>query len=203
VNECGDKRWVCVVICCYLSSTVPLNIVSLNGCKKKENMSANGTVRVWKHAGNSCVSVCKKHTICLCSLLVSYSKNDCACVCRLCVCVCVSLCGWWSPRPSGARLPAVTGARLKLGDQKDEWWRDVAASAAGAAGVKRDAALNNHRGAFCLGRACLDLLPVHFQLRPDHQRDRWPARASDISPSSKHSDIVSDLLSGLLQFSLK
>lgn len=60
----------------------------------------------------------------------------------------VCLCGWWSPRPSGARLPAVAGARLKLGDQKDQWWRDVAASAAGAAGVKRDSALNNHQAGF-------------------------------------------------------
>lgn len=133
------------------------------------------------HAVNS---VCKKHTICWC-LLLHLRRNDCACMCRSCVC----LCGWWSLWPSAALLPAVAEARLRLGHQKDQRWRAIAASAAGTAGVKRDAALNSHQAGFSLGRASLDPPAAHFQLRLDHQCDRWLVRGWH-QPSSQHSEIV-------------
>ncbi len=73
-----------------------------------------------------------------------------ACAGLVCVFVRVWVCGWWSPRPSGARLPAVAEARLRFRHQKDEWCRAVAASAAGTAGVERDAVLKTHQVGFAL-----------------------------------------------------
>lgn len=76
-----------------------------------------------------------RQNICLRTPLLP--KVACACMFRVCKCefVCKSVCGWWSPQPSAAWLPAEAG--LGLGHRKDERCGVEAGSASGSVGGVR------------------------------------------------------------------